>query len=457
MGRRPLALSALIFALLLVVTVWALRERNAPEAAPYFTLARPIPDTLLVAYGPDTTVVVPRGRTGWRVVRPVDYPADGVVVNAMLKRLHPLPVSERRFPLYPNKMDTYGMRHPRVTIRAAYRGGLDPDTLWIGTFTLNSRYDYVRNGSSDEVALVDARITKGYLMKTTVEIRQHMLLPFAEDRATAVRLFGPDGNPRVELLRRPDLTWWVKWPISGPAGDHEMEEYLSGLSHMVVSKFIREEPGPLAPFGLEPPRAMIRVALEGEDSLSLALGDPVPREGALGENLVYAVTGSRAQVLGVSNKYLPVLLRTADSFRDPVPFGFGLDVVDSVRVAYGDDAATFVPADTSRTGLNDREVLGHWTELRAKAFSPARADTLKAAGLSPPRGRMTWFGGGDTLAVEWVGVVRDHGRAIRIEGGTRARPREVMWIPESRIDPLWGYLTRRVREEARIAREGGSP
>ena len=391
------------------------------------------------------------------MVRPVDYPADGVVVEAMLKRLHPLHVAKRRFPLYPSKLDTYGMRHPRVTIRAAYRGGVPPDTLQVGTFTLNEAYDYVRTGSSDEVALVDARLTKGFLMKTTVEIRQHVLLPFAEDRAVGVRVYGPGGDLRVELIRRDDRSWWVKSPNPGPAGGHEMEEYLSGLNHMLVSEFIREGPGPLAPYGLERPRARVRVTTERGDSVSMALGDPVPRAGAVGENLIYAITGRRPDLLGVSAKYLPVLTRSADTFRDPVPFGFGIDVLDSVRVRYGDAAVTFVPADTSRMRREDRDILRHWMGLRAGRFSPAEAETLRSAGLAPPRGTLTWFGQGDTLAVEDVGIIRDHRRAIRVGEGKRARPGDVLWIPEAQIDPLWGYLIRRVREGARNSPEGSSP
>ncbi len=457
MGRRSLWLSALVFVLLLAMTVWALRTRRAPEAAPYFSLSRPIPDTLLVAFGPDTTVVVPEGETGWRVVRPVDYPADGVVVEAMLKRLQPLPVGKRRFPLYPTKLDTYGMRHPRVTIRAAYRGGIPADTLQVGTFTLNEAHDYVRNGSSDEVALVDARLTKSYLMKTTVQIRRHVLLPFAEDRAVSVRLYGPGDDLRVELIRRADRSWWVKSPNPGPAGGHEMGEYLSGLNHMLVSEFIREGPGPRAPYGLERPRARVRVTTDRGDSLSLALGDPVPRAGVMGEKLIYAITGRRPDLLGVSAKYLPVLARSADTFRDPVPFGFGIDAMDSVRVRYGDETVTFVPTDTTRMRREDRDILGHWIGLRAERFSPARAETLRSAGLAPPRGTLTFFGRGDTLAVESVGIIRGHRRAIRVGEGKRARPGDVLWIPEAQIDPLWGYLIRRTREEARKRAEGSSP
>jgi hypothetical protein len=144
---------------------WRSRYRGAPEPESFFALKRRAPDTLLVAYGTDTTVMVPGGRSGWRIIRPVDFPADGVVIEAMLKRLADLPVEERRFPLLPEKMDTYGMRAPRSLIRAAYRDGLAPDTLTVGAFTMNGGYDYVRAGRGDVVALLDARVAHSYFTR----------------------------------------------------------------------------------------------------------------------------------------------------------------------------------------------------------------------------------------------------------------------------------------------------
>ena len=82
MARRPLWGSALVFVGLLAVTLWVLRDRAEPEPESFFALQRRVPDTLLVAYGPDTTVMVPGGGSGWRIIRPVDFPADDIILNA---------------------------------------------------------------------------------------------------------------------------------------------------------------------------------------------------------------------------------------------------------------------------------------------------------------------------------------------------------------------------------------
>ncbi len=441
MSRRALAVTALVFAALLAVTL-VLVPREAPEAPePYFRLRSPHPDTILVAYGPDTTVVVPGGRTGWRVIRPVDYPADGVEIEALIKRLDPLPVSARRFPLLPEKLDTYGMRHPRAMIRVAYRAGGMPDSLFIGTFNPTGSLDYVRRGGSPEVALVDDRLARGFLLKQTAQLRRTRLLPFPEDRAEGLRLYGPGDSLRVALDRGDRGLWRVKYPWPGPANQTETREYLRSLNHMLIDRFVREGSGPLAPYGLDVPRASARVAVAGGDTLSLALGVPVP--GSPGQ--AYAKTGDRPEVYAVSDRYPPVLLGPAARFRDPVPFAFGLADVDSVAVATDSSAVILALADSASVGRETRDVLANWVLLRARDFVRSTGGTERQWGLDPPAGTVTWIGKGDTLAVVAVGASRDGLRALRIVGGPAARPQSLLLVPEDRAGPLWTWLVNAAR------------
>ncbi len=447
MSRRPLPLAAAVFLVLLVATAFLLRRPAAPPETPFFTLAKRIPDTLSVAYGPDTTVVVAGGRTGWEVIRPVRDAADDIVVSAVLKRLAPLPVEDRIFPLTQEKMDTYGMRHPRVIIRAAYRGDTPPDTLEVGAFTLNGNYDYVRRGTSRTVGLLDARVTRGYLSLSTPEIRFSILLPFEETRADTLELLDAAGRSRIAVVRRPDASWWVERPYPGPADAHRTVEYLQGLNHMHIERFVREKAGPLAPYGLAHPRAGVRVVTSRGDTLLAQVGDPLPGS----EGLVYAVTRDRPQLLGVSGKYVPVLETGDDLFRERSPFPFGLASVDSVVIRAGGRSRTLALSDTARRPSREiRDVLGNWVGLAADRFAEAGPESLARAGLVGPVGSLVWYGKGDTLAVEEVGPARGDHRAIRLPGGRFARRPEILYVPERRAGPLWGYL-------AGLAAPGGSP
>ena len=105
MGRRPLLWSALGFLLLLAVTWWVVRDREKEPAESFFRLRGRSPDTLTVAYGRDTTVVVSRSEREWLIIRPVEYPADPSVVESLI-----------------SLRTAYGIRSLRLVLSFAWAG-----------------------------------------------------------------------------------------------------------------------------------------------------------------------------------------------------------------------------------------------------------------------------------------------------------------------------------------------
>ena len=445
MGRRTLLISALVFLLLLVITLKLTRSRSAEPESPFFALGRSLPDTLFVAYGPDTTVLVPRtSGAGWDLVRPVRDAADVVAVNALLKRLERLPVESRRFPLTPQKMDTYGMRFPRAMLRVAYRGGLSPDTLLVGAFTPSGEFDYVRHGSGAEVALLESRQTRTYLLKSTLDLRDRVLLPFADFRAVNVRWMGPGGTVRAEAARDADGAWRVRRPFPGPVDPERFREYLLSLNHMHIDRFGPEREWLPAAYGLASSAVAVTVVTADGDTIRAALGDHVPGD----STLCYAFSSVRTQLLEVPMKYRNVLLGSVDPLRERAPFGFGLDRVDSVGVQYGSNSVTIVPTDAASANRGAREAITNWVRLRAERFEAADTSALGHRGLSRAEGHLVWFGAGDTLAVVDVGGEVEGWRALRVSGGRAARPGEILLLRPAAVEPLWAVLCAHARGEA---------
>jgi len=434
-GLRALAASAAVFAFLAVAAWWILGRESGSPPGPFCALKRRLPDTLTVVMSQDTTVVVPGGEGGWRVIRPVDYPADGVVMEAMVKRLAAIEV-DRRFPLVEEKMDTYGIRIPRGRIRAAYRDGASPDTLTIGAFTFDDQYDYVRAGSRPEVGLLSARLYRGFLLKSTGEIRDTRLLPFAESRAVGFRLLGEQGEVHAELARDSSGVWALVRPYPGPASIKKVGEYLESLSHMHLRTFVREGNGPLEPYGLDRPKAGVRIRLEGGGNLGLSLGDPVA-----GTDLIYAATLARPHIFGVSEKYLQALQRDADAFRRPAVVGFGLAQVTRVTVSGGGLSWNIdLRARSDSLSRELRDVLGNWVFLEARRFEEATPGALRAAGLLAPARSLLWWAGSDTLARVDLGRPVAGDTPLRVGGGLEARPGEVLYAKSETVEPLYRYL-----------------
>lgn len=441
MNRRPLVLSALGFVLLLGLTLLLVRPDPETEDEPFFSLKRRLPDTLTVAHGPDTTVLVAGGPTGWQVIHPVQYPADHLVAEAMIARLADVRVA-RVFPLTPEKMDTYGMRISRGRISASYEGGLEPDTLTIGTFTLNDAYDYVRSGSDLEVGLMDARLVRSFLLKSTLELRDTRLMPFHETRADTFQLLGPGDRVRVTLARDAENRWELLDPFPAPVDQKKTRNFLTSVGHMNIHRFVTEsEGGNLVDYGLHEPRVGARVVTTSGRELTVSLGDDLAAVSELPQEILIAArTGSLPHILGVSQKYLPVLASGADAFADPAPFHFGLKTVERIHVAGPTQTATFEFGDSVEVPRGIRDVFRNWIVLRAEAFDRSGDDSLARWGLDAPEGTLVWVGNVDTLAVVDVGVAADGLRPVRVRGGRFARPDDILLLPERQTGPLWTYI-----------------
>lgn len=441
MQSRTFWISGAAFALLLVATWWILSGRTPTEEIPFFTLKQRTPDTLWVAFRGDTTVVVPGGVNGWRIVAPVQDAADGVVVNALIHHLSPLEIQDR-YPLTPRKLDTYGMRVPREVIRAVYRD-LPPDTLLVGGFGLNASWDYVRSGSAPEVAAVDDRIVRTYLFKELHDLRDTQLLPFTESRAETLRLRGPGGVLNLEAGKAADGSWSLSAPYPGPVTPKKMREYLSSVNHMHIEVFADSIPLDSGITGLDAPQAAAQVVTRDGRTVGVRLGRRVP-----GTDRVYAQTEGRGFTLEVSDRYLPVLGRPADDLRQEAPVTFGLADVDSILVRTPRHQRTF-RLGTEVTPESDRaawDVLGNWILLRADGFRRATPAARRRWGLVPDGPGLVWMAGEDTLAVMVTGPVADGEFPVWIPAGTRARPGEILLLPEGKAVPLWTYLRREAGE-----------
>jgi len=432
LGIRALAASGVAFVLLAIVAVWLLGRHPAPGPGPFFALKQRLPDTLVVIAARETTAIVPGGERGWQVVHPVHYPADQVLVNAMVRQLAHLEV-DQRFPLTPQKMDTYGMRFPQGVIRAAYRDGRAADTLVIGSFTFDDKYEYVRNGSGAEVGLLPARTTRGFLLKGTTELRDNELLPFLESRVTTFSTLGETGDSLVTLVRQKPGGWRILRPYPGPALEAKVREYLESLSHMHVGMFVREGEGPVDEYGLVRPQAGVRVRLEDGSRLGFDLGAAVPHT-----DLQYARTLARPHVFGVSDKYLPVLEWSADRFRRTAVLDFGLKDATAVTIEDAGRTWTFTISDSSSREVKD--LLGNWILIQAHRFEPATPGQLRNAGFDRSSRAMVWRKGSTLLARVELGRETGEDVALYVPEGHVARPTEILYSHRDSVLPLFNAL-----------------
>jgi hypothetical protein len=202
---------------------------------------------------------------------------------------------------------------------------------------------------------------------------------------------------------------------------------------MHVGTFVREVEGPLDAYGLVRPRAGVRVRLQDGSLLGLDLGTPVPKS-----DLIYARTLARPEVLGVSDKYLPVLEWSADRLRRPAVLDFGMK--DASRVTLLDAGRTVSFAVNDSLSREVKDLLGNWILIEAHRFEPATGANLRAAGFDRAPRSMVWRSGERVLARVEVGPETGDDVPLYVPDGEAARPAEILFARRDAVLPIFNAL-----------------
>ena len=84
------------------------------------------------------------------------------------------------------------------------------------------------------------------------------------------------GQPQVDLSRNGSGTWQITAPMPLPADQAEVAGLLSTLSSLNSDRLLDEKAPDLAPYGLANPSLEVDVALKGDKTEKLLIGDPTP-------------------------------------------------------------------------------------------------------------------------------------------------------------------------------------
>src|SRR5271169_4251732 len=85
-----------------------------------------------------------------------------------------------------------------------------------------------------------------------------------------------NGQPQVDLSRNGSGTWKITAPKSLPADQSDVSSLLSTLSSLNSDRLLEEKAPDLAAYGLANPSLEFDVALNGNKTEKLLIGDPTP-------------------------------------------------------------------------------------------------------------------------------------------------------------------------------------
>lgn len=125
--------------------------------------------------------------------------------------------------------------------------------------------------------------------------------------------------------------WKIVEPEKADADASELSSITSNLSTLEIQRVVEENPGDLAPYGLNPPRVDIAFRLQGDKDLRhVLIGEKTPTGGDL-----YAKLANDKKVVLLSSFLDNTFNRTTFDLRDKKVLSFDREKVDSVELTQG--------------------------------------------------------------------------------------------------------------------------
>ncbi len=234
----------------------------------------------------------------WRVVEPVDFPADATAADAIASALATM-ASEAVFE-EPQPLSVYGLGEDARVVR--FGAADEAHELRVGKKTPVGANSYAATAAADDSPVFTVATFKTTSFdKPLDDLRERRPLRFERDDVKRIEAEWTGGGAVVE---KRDGAWRLVTPIEGEADENAIETLLSDLVFLRAAGFV-DEPPPAADVGLDAPE--YRVVLSGEAEAGaepprweLAIGGVIAvnaRAGKAAEDALYHIPEDRFQKL----------------------------------------------------------------------------------------------------------------------------------------------------------------
>jgi hypothetical protein len=350
---------------------------------------------LQIAGEPDA--VLERAAEGaWRVVEPVEWPADDFALERLLEGLGELNASATIEPV-PDEVAQFGLGEDAR--RLSVSAGDQSVTLHLGKRTPVGSARYVSLSSHPGRIYAVAYTGTTPLEPSLLDVRDKRVsdIEVEEVRSMLVRI-GDEPEIRVE---RDGDSWRLTVPLSVRADAERIERTLDDLLLARATEFV-DAPGDLAEHGLAPPTARVEIAA-GSGSLKLALGRK--------EEDGWLRRGEETTLLKVPDRVVGGLPRDLFEYRHKRVISLDEDTLaelelffprEEIRYRFAREERRWVPVDHEIRvdSLKLSDLVLALQELDATAVEEAPAD-LERLGLSPARVRVS-ARGADGVELGWL-------------------------------------------------------
>jgi hypothetical protein len=277
MRSRNLVILAAVVA---VVGVFiALFERHQPTTDQRLERADRVFDALdeedvasLVITSSRGAVHLERDGDDWRLVEPVDYPADGAAVRSLLRSVDGLDI-ERSLSADEVEAADYGLDDPPLGLELVAKDGTR-HTLAIGGETALGGRRAVRRDDQTEILLV-ASTFAAELDRGLDEWRSRSVVELLEADLLRIEVEAP---PDLIRAVRAGDRWRLESPLVDLADQEQLRSLISELGDLRISEFLPAD-ADAAGLGLDSPEYRIELVPDGgREPITLELAAPTGGE-----------------------------------------------------------------------------------------------------------------------------------------------------------------------------------
>jgi hypothetical protein len=279
----------------------------------------------------------------WRITRPLAARADYAAVDGLLSALTTLEKSRTLEDAAPADV---GLDKPRATVRLVTAGG--ERVLKIGAAVPTGGavivgIEGVDGVGGDDRAYVVPDAILGEIQKAPGDWRDRRMFHARRGEIEGIRLSGPAGQV---VLTQQGERFRIDSPIRDRADREKADSLYADLSGLTAERFVDEPERPLAELGLEPPRAVVEVAVRGKGPVRVELGAPVdPAAPPESDEQLLNVRIGR-QVFETRTRLAEAAARPAAEWRSMSVTSFDVYDVDAATVQDGQGSLSLQRAGT---------------------------------------------------------------------------------------------------------------
>ncbi len=201
----------------------------------------------------------------WRLVEPVEYPADATTVKAFVDAIADLD-AERTLPAGEVAPGDYGLDAPVLGLALVDAQGRR-FSLAVGDEAPLGSNRAVRRNEDEEIILVPGYFAAD-LAKDVDDWRSRDVVDLPEHDLESVEIETVEDRIRAEQVRG---RWQLREPLADLADPDQMRSLVSELNTLRVSEFLPGDPD-ASSLGLDPPAFRVRLqGKAGDDALTLEL------------------------------------------------------------------------------------------------------------------------------------------------------------------------------------------